>query len=179
MIPESCRGLLANRPPSSPSSGQTEQGQPKGRRRLWWPWAPALRAARSSIEAQNRKRRSRRTRWGFTSGGGRRQRPIFEGQRRRRELGPTGGGGGVCGSGAQGGGVGLQGAGRRAQEATASYLWGARAKEAAPSWSPGLAHHGHGAGPGWALAGLAAGAERTGLGGWTGQDVGRLESFDG
>jgi hypothetical protein len=36
---------------------------------------------------------------------------------------------------------------------------------AAPSWSPSLARHGHGAGPGWALAGLGAGPERTGLGG--------------
>jgi hypothetical protein len=35
---------------------------------------------------------------------------------------------------------------------------------AAPSRSPGLARHGHGAGPGWALAGLAAGPGRTGLG---------------
>jgi hypothetical protein len=42
---------------------------------------------------------------------------------------------------------------------------GAHAPGVAPSWSPGLARHGHGAGPEWALAGLAAGPERTGSGG--------------
>jgi hypothetical protein len=41
------------------------------------------RVARDSGETQNGERRSRRTRWGLTSGGGRRQRPVFEGQPRR------------------------------------------------------------------------------------------------
>jgi hypothetical protein len=54
---------------------------------------------------------------------------------------------------------------------------GARAQVAAPSWSPGLARHGHGAGPGWALAGLAAGPEQTGLGGWNGPRCGPAGSW--
>jgi hypothetical protein len=55
-----------------------------------------------------------------------------------------------------GSGASLQGAGQHAGGGDLLFM-GAHAQEAAPSWSPGLARHGHGAGP-----------ERTGLGGWNG-----------